>query len=351
MSRHRMRKVIYGALLDNYISGYFFVDKAGTLNRSFFIPYRIFSKKFHHLCSSPSPSHLHLSQFSMAGDELLKPTIHVEVQLNSPIAKLDEVRREVAAWLIEDYDAVAVGQELHGLDEVLGDSLVGKAEISAYTGRQSSTGFYQLNDVQVDVQAYAFKDQDPRRSIQQASGDDTNYARVLALPNSTLHDEWNSLVFDDGLPARLLRYLVRMIGMMRQPGLNMKTFNWNRLCLLHGPPGSGKSTLCRALAQKVTIRLGGTFANSYLVEINTNAMLSKYFGESGKLIASAFDQITSLAADSDCLVCVVMDEIETIAGLRENATSGNECRDGMRVGLPYFITIQELTNSRLQINY
>lgn len=79
---------------------------------------------------------------------------------------------------------------------------------------------------------------DPRRSIAQPSDNELPQARVLALPSIALKSEWNSLVFDDGLPARLLRYLTRMLGMMKQPGLNLSTFNWNRLCLLHGPPGS-----------------------------------------------------------------------------------------------------------------
>jgi len=112
-----------------------------------------------------------------------------------------------------------------------------------------------------------------------------------------------------------------MVGMMKRPGLNVSTFNWNRLCLLHGPPGSGKSTLCRALAQKLSIRLGDVFANTVLVEINTNQMLSKYFGESGKLIGRTFDQIQAMAQDQATLICVVMDEVETIAGSRERSNS------------------------------
>ncbi len=194
-------------------------------------------------------------------------------------------------------------------------------------------GFYNLQDVQLDVQVYVLKKTEARRAIKQTGEDVTAQAEVKALPSADLHNDWNSLIYDDALPARLLRYLVRMTSMMSQPGLNLATFNWNRLCLLHGPAGSGKSTLCRALAQKLSIRLGGVFARSNLVEINANAMLSKYFGESGKLILATFDGVTKMAEDRKSLICVVIDEVETIAGSRDRSASGNECRDGLRVRL------------------
>lgn len=269
----------------------------------------------------------------MAGDELLKPTLHVEILvINEKLTrqKIEELRVAVTNRLCENYESVTVGQTVSGFEGIPHQDHVGIVEIAGYTGPGSSTGFYQLQDAQLDVQAYILKDAKSRRNVQQPD-DDFREARVLELPNAALHDEWNTLVFEDGLPARLLRYLVRMTGMMRQPGLNMSTFNWNRLCLLHGPPGSGKSTLCRALAQKVSIRLGGTFSKSTLVEINTNAMLSKYFGESGKLIGATFDRVMSMAQEQDGLICVVMDEVETIAGSREMSATGNECRDGLRV--------------------
>lgn len=170
-----------------------------------------------------------------------------------------------------------------------------------------------------------------RRGIPQDEPDEPRQIRVLPLPNLALHDDWNSLVFEDALPAQLLRYLVRMVSLMAQPGLKLSAFNWNRLCLLHGPPGSGKSTLCRALAQKLSIRLGDKFAKPMLVEINANAMLSKYFGESGKLISATFDRICTLAQNPTVLVCVVIDEVETIAGSRSRSTSAGECQDGLRV--------------------
>ena len=225
------------------------------------------------------------------------------------------------------------------IDDTKHGELLGRIEIVNYTGPEKSMGYYNLQDVQLDVQAYVLKgeaDADRRRSIKQHSDEEMPQARVLALPNVALNDEWTSLVFDDALPARLLRYIVRMFNMMSSPDLNLGTFNWNRLCLLHGPPGSGKSTLCRALAQKLSIRLGDAFIQSVLVEISTNAMLSKYFGESGKLIGATFESIFALAEDKGTFVCVVMDEVETIAGSRERSTSGTECNDGLRVRITAF---------------
>lgn len=213
-----------------------------------------------------------------------------------------------------------------------------RVEIADYTGPATVSNFHTLSDVDLDIQCYTLKPErepDPRKRIKQLDGDHIAHVRILILPNASLNEAWSSLVFQDALPARLLRYLVRMVDMMSKPNLNLSAFNWNRLCLLHGPPGSGKSTLCRALAQKLSIRLGTAFTKAMFVEVNTNSMLSKYFGESGKQISSVFEQVCLMCQDRKTLVCVVMDEVETIAGSRAKAAMGSECGDGLRVCFPH----------------
>ena len=66
------------------------------------------------------------------------------------------------------------------------------------------------------------------------------------------------------------------------------------MVLLHGPPGTGKTSLCRALAQKLVIRLGDFFTSGQLVEINSHSLFSKWFSESGKLVQKMFTEIKRL---------------------------------------------------------
>lgn len=207
--------------------------------------------------------------------------------------------------------------------------------VSDYTGPRNDTEVHSLDGLHLDIQTYVLQRQskpDSKRKFGHGSdNEDTAQACILPLPHTTLKDDWNTLVYDEDIPSRLLRFLCRMLLLMKQPDLNVSYFNWNRLCLLHGPPGGGKSTLCRALAQKLSIRLGDTFPQTLLVEIDTNSMLSKYFGESGKLISSLFQRIQAMAAVPSTLICVVIDEVETIAGSRQKASGSGECNDGIRV--------------------
>eukprot|EP01083_Nonionella_stella_P242129 844870_1 len=108
--------------------------------------------------------------------------------------------------------------------------------------------------------------------------------------------------------------------------------NWNRVLLLYGPPGTGKTTLCRALAQKLSIRMHNVFpSGGYLLEIKSHSLFSKWFSESGKLISRLFGRIREMVEDEpDSLFCVLIDEIESLAGSRINKNAVAEPSDAIR---------------------
>lgn len=89
----------------------------------------------------------------------------------------------------------------------------------------------------------------------------------------------------------------------------------------------------RALAQKITIRLGQRFKTGKLIEVDTSSLLSRYFSESGKHVSKIFDQVCDAAEEQTTLICVLIDEVESLAASRSSSAAGNDCKDGMRVSV------------------
>jgi SpoVK/Ycf46/Vps4 family AAA+-type ATPase len=75
--------------------------------------------------------------------------------------------------------------------------------------------------------------------------------------------------------------------------------------LLYGPPGTGKTLLASACARM----LGATFFN-----VKASDLLSKYFGESTKLVSALFARARSEADTGTALVFI--DEVDALSGER-----------------------------------
>ncbi|KAE8705250.1 Pachytene checkpoint protein 2-like protein [Hibiscus syriacus] len=153
------------------------------------------------------------------------------------------------------------------------------------------------------------------------------------LPAKEFDGMWESLIYESGLKQRLLRYAASAL-LFTEKGVDPFLVSWNRIILLHGPPGTGKTSLCKAMAQKLSIRFSSRYPQCQLIEVNAHSLFSKWFSESGKLVAKLFQKIQEMVEEEHNLIyaaAATADEVESLAAARNAALSGSEPSDSIRV--------------------
>jgi hypothetical protein len=105
-------------------------------------------------------------------------------------------------------------------------------------------------------------------------------------------------------------------------------------------------SLCRGLAQQLALRCRPHIKTVMFVELQSHALFSKWFSESGKLITQLFSRIRHvLAEDHSVFMVLVIDEVETLTVARRTSLSGNEPSDAVRAVNALLTQLDSLRNA------
>ncbi|KAM9724054.1 pachytene checkpoint protein 2 homolog isoform 1-T2 [Menidia menidia] len=266
----------------------------------------------------------------MEGDRMevvQKQNVNVEVHVKSlSTAKLSEVRLYVQD-LLNRHSMVFGNYRWTEFDEEFLRKNVESVTIADI--EEIITQPIDLKNCSVSIHIFTLNEDGPSM-LSLEEDEELSAANHWLLPAAEFHGIWESLVYETGVKTKLLDYVTTTIY-FSDKNVDSNLISWNRVVLLHGPPGTGKTSLCKALAQKLSIRLSNRYSYGQFVEINSHSLFSKWFSESGKLVTKMFQKIQQLIDDKDALVFVLIDEVESLTAARSACQAGTEPSDAIRV--------------------
>ncbi|KAJ4473532.1 P-loop containing nucleoside triphosphate hydrolase protein [Lentinula lateritia] len=278
----------------------------------------------------PAPDIIMQSSQSTEPQRLRWP-VHVEVRLKSrSTSRFETIRTHVQAW-ITSFDRINLSSSLDGWEDV--PELAASVERIVTSESACPSQSLSVDEMALQIHVYQPCESDAFEEFSNSTNEDddeTMAATVRELPNRSWEGLWDSLIYEDNIKLKLLDYIHATL-VFSDAEVDFNLVSWNRVVLLHGPPGTGKTSLCRALAQKLSIRLSQRYSHARLLEINSHSLFSKWFSESGKLVQRLFSSISELADEEDAFLVVLIDEVESLTAARASAMAGTEPSDGLRV--------------------
>jgi AAA+ superfamily predicted ATPase len=137
--------------------------------------------------------------------------------------------------------------------------------------------------------------------------------KSIALPCTNLGKLWNSIILDEETKKELVNQAVLNFTVRTQ--VSRSVLPLHGIILLVGPPGTGKTSLARGLANRTAESFFNAGRQFRLLEVEPHSLTSAAMGKTQRTVMELFSQTIAEAATSGPTI-VLLDEVETLAADR-----------------------------------
>jgi AAA+ superfamily predicted ATPase len=138
---------------------------------------------------------------------------------------------------------------------------------------------------------------------------------LTELPDDDFVDRWERIRVDEALKRRLANYMA--FALQHRGRVSSVRLPVHGLVVLHGPPGTGKTTLAMGLADHTARRLA---QSTLLVHVDPTAFPSQLLGESQRSVARLMGRTIPDIARRGMPLVVLIDEVESLTVSRARAS-------------------------------
>ena len=156
-----------------------------------------------------------------------------------------------------------------------------------------------------------------------------------SLPHKPFSQQWDAILLDGDQKNRLLSQA--LLTFTLRPHIDPAMLPLHGLILLVGPPGTGKTSLARGLANRTAESINGGSSFNY-IEVDPHALANAGLGRSQQAVRKLLNEVVPERAAVGPLI-VLLDEVETLAAdrmklsLQANPVDVHRATDAVLAGL------------------